>query len=44
MIWKKSPLVMFYILVVLLNTLSADHKYPVRDCENLPFPIQMQLS
>ena len=43
MIWKKSPLVKFYILVVFLNTLSADHKYLVRDCENLLFSIQTQL-
>ena len=26
------------------NTLTAYDKYPVRDCENLTFPIQMQLS
>ena len=26
------------------NTLTTDYKYPVPDCENLPFPIQMQLS
>ena len=26
------------------NTLTANDKYPVRDCENLSSPIQMQLS
>ena len=26
------------------NTLTANGKYPVRDCENLSSPIQMQLS
>ena len=32
------------ILGVVVNTLTADHKYPLRDCENLLFPIQRQLS
>ena len=27
-----------------LNTLTANDKYRVRDCVNLPSPIQMQLS
>ena len=27
-----------------VNTLPADGKYPVRDCENLRFPIEMELS
>ena len=31
-------------LVVFLSRLTADGKYPVRDCENLQLPIQMQLS
>ena len=26
------------------NTLTANDKYPVRDCENLSSPIQMKLS
>ena len=26
------------------NTLTSNDKYPVRDCVNLLFPIQMQLS
>ena len=26
------------------NTLTANEKYPVRDCKNLSSPIQMQLS
>ena len=26
------------------NTLTANKKYPVRDCENFSSPIQMQLS
>ena len=26
------------------NTLTGNDKYPVRDCVNLLFPIQMQLS
>ena len=34
----------FEILGVFYNTLTADDKYPVLDRENLPFPIQMQLS
>ena len=38
MIWKISPLVKFEILVVFLNTLTLDQKYPLRDCENLQFP------
>ena len=39
-----SPLVVCEILRVFVNTLIADGKYPVQDCENLPLPIQMQLS
>ena len=37
---KISPLVKFEILSVFVNTLTADEKYPVQDCENLPFFIQ----
>ena len=32
------------ILEVFFNTLTADDKYPVRDCWNLLLPIQRQLS
>ena len=39
-----SPLVLGEVLVVFVNTLTADSKYPVQDCENLFLPIQMQLS
>ena len=38
------PLVLGEILGVFVNTLTADDKYRVQDCENLPLPIQMQLS
>ena len=44
MIRKKSPLFKFKILGVFVNTLTTDDKCPVRDCDNLQFPIQMQLS
>ena len=37
-IWKKYDLVKFEILVVLVNTFTADGKYPVWDYENLQFP------
>ena len=39
-----SQLVLGETLVVFVNTLTVDGKYPVQDCENLQFPIQMQLS
>ena len=38
-----SALVLGEVLVVFVNTLIADDKYPVEDCENLSLPIQMQL-
>ena len=44
MIWKISPLGKFEILGVFGNTLTADDKYPVRDCENLLLPLQTVLS
>ena len=44
MIRKISPLLKFEILGLFVNTLTVDDKYPVRDCENLQLPIQMQLS
>ena len=34
-----SPLVKLEMLGVFVNTLTADDKYPVADCENLQFPI-----
>ena len=40
LIWKMSPLVLGKILGVFVNTLTADGKYPVQDCENLKLPIQ----
>ena len=39
-----SPLVLGEILLFFVNRLTADGKHPVRDCENLQLPIQMQLS
>ena len=44
MICKISPLLKFEILGVFVNTYTPDDKYPVGDCENLQFPIQMILS
>ena len=38
------PLVLGEILGVFVNTLTADEKYRVQDCENIQLPIQMQLS
>ena len=43
MIWKIGPLLKFEIIGVFLNTLTADYKYRVPDCENFPFLLQMQL-
>ena len=43
-IWKISPWLKFEIMGLFVKTWTADYKYPVRDCENLPFPIQIQLS
>ena len=39
-----SPLVLREILGFFINTLTADGKYPVQDCENLQLPVQIQLS
>ena len=44
MIWKISPWMKFEIIGFFFNTWTADYKYPVPDCENLPFPIQIQVS
>ena len=41
---KISPWLKFEIMGLFVNTWTAHYKYPVPDCENLPFPIQMQLS
>ena len=43
-ILKTSPWMKFGIIGLFVNTWTADYKYPVPVCENLPFPIQMQLS
>ena len=34
----------FEIIGLFANTWTANYKYPVTDCENLQFPIQIQLS
>ena len=44
LIWKISPFLKFEILDVFVNALTPDDKYPVRDSENLQFPVQMKLS
>ena len=41
---KISPVVLGEALVVFVNTLTADGKYPSQDRENLLLPTQMQLS
>ena len=38
------PLGLGEMLRVFVNTLTADGKYPIEHWENLPLPIQMQLS
>ena len=43
-IWKTSPWLKFEIIGLFVNTWTANYKYPVPDCENLPFPIQIELS
>ena len=42
--WKKSLLLTWKILGLLVNTLAVDEKYPVLNRDNLTIPIQMQLS
>ena len=44
MTWNISPLLNFEILVVFVNTLTADEKYHFGDSGDLQLPIQMQLS
>ena len=39
-----SPLVLGEIFGVSINEVTADGKYFVQDCENLPLPNEMQLS
>ena len=41
---KKSLLLTYQILGLLVNTLPTDEKYPVLNRDNLTIPIQMQLS
>ena len=43
-IGKISTWLKFDIIGLFANTWTADYKYSVPDCENLPFPIQLQLS
>ena len=43
MIWKISLWFKFEIIGLFVNTWTTDYKYPVRDCENLSFPIQIRL-
>ena len=42
--WQKSLLLTCKILVLLVNPLAANEKYPVLNRDNLTLPIQMQLS
>ena len=44
MSWKKSLLLTWKILQLLVNTLAANEKYPVLNRDNLTIPIKMQLS
>ena len=44
MVQKISRLLKFEIIGVFVNDFNTDYKYPVPDCENLPFHIQIQLS
>ena len=43
-IQKISPWLKFRIIGLFVTTWTADYKYPVPHCENLPFPIQIQFS
>ena len=44
MIWKTSLALKLEILGAFVNTLAAHEVYPVRDCQNLQFNIEMELS
>ena len=41
---KISPWLKFQIIGLFVNTWIANYKYSVPDCQNLSFPIQIQLS
>ena len=41
--WKKSLLVIWKILELLVKTLTADHKFSLLNRDKLTRPIQMQL-
>ena len=41
LIWKISPLLLGEMLEMFLNILTAEDKYPIKDWENLAFPILM---
>ena len=41
-IWKISTWLKFHIIGLFANTWTANYEYPVPDCENLPFLIQVQ--
>ena len=43
-IWKISPWLKFEMIGSFANRWSADYKSSVTDWENLPFPVQIQLS
>ena len=43
MIWKISPWLKFEIIGLFFNTCTVNYMYPLTDCENLPFPIQIRL-
>ena len=43
MIEKICPQLKFEIIGLFANPWTADYRYPVTDCENLSFPIQIQL-
>ena len=44
MTWKRSLLLAFQVLGLLVKTLAADEKYPALNRDNLTIPVQMQLS
>ena len=41
--WKISPLLTYQVLVMLVNTLVVDEKYPVLSRYNLTIPIKIQV-
>ena len=42
--WKTFPWLKFRIIGLFVNIWTVDYKYPVPDCGNFLFPIQIQLS